>query len=204
MNEVLAWYLGYNYQEDEYPKSVVKNLHSSFIRGLVEQLNSFYYREKRSVLVLDLIYHSKELLERIKTILEKKLLITSKIKEFNDKYILTLSGRNAKIVFWWLYHDDFSVDYSKEIIPVLTDKEIIDLNNMTDDDSLLELVGGYYAEDNHISFNCPYYESLDLAKKVRNLLSFKTQPVTHTKGKRKHYQLYIPKNQSLTRKASNG
>lgn len=203
MNEVLAWYLGLSYQEDQYPRSVASDLHSYFIRGLVEQLNPFYYREKRSLLILDLVYHSKDFLESIKKIFKEKLLIDSKVKELDNKYVLNVSGKNAKIIFWWLYHEDFSTSYSEEIVNILTDKEIVDLNNMSDDDSLLELIGAYYSEDNHISFNCPYYESLDLAKKVRNLLSFKTQPVTHTKGKRKHYQLYIPKNQSLTRKASN-
>lgn len=176
------------------PIDEIKNFERHFIRGVVDGDGCIHYRESRNSIILNITNADSESLQWITNTITNKLLLPCKnIKPVihDNTNVVKWEGNVAKLIVWWLYHGDIDSccllrKYNKYKEVILHNKKFKNY-----DEELLYAVNAQI-EDNEIGFNVPSLNSLDWAKRLQNLLSYKTQPIYHNPGRRKYYKLYIP------------
>ena len=176
------------------PVEDIKGFERHFIRGIVDGDGCIHYRKSRSSIILNIVNQHKESLQLITNIITEHLLLPQKEVKYiknDDLWVVKWEGNIAKLIVWWLYHGN--IDDCCLLRKYNCYKKYILNNNIFDnyDDELLFAVNAK-VKKNEIGFNVPNLNSLDWAKRLQNLLSYKTQPIYHNPGKRKYYKLYIP------------
>lgn len=188
--------ISYKYQDikNNIPVDDIKDFERHFIRGVVDGDGCIHYRKARDSIILNITNADSKSLQWITdTITNKLLLPAKKIKPVirDNTNVVKWEGNIAKLIVWWLYHGNIENccllrKYNKYKEAILHNKEFENYN-----EELLYAVNAQI-EKNEIGFNVPSLNSLDWAKRLQSLLSYKTQPVFHNPGKRKYYKLYIP------------
>lgn len=188
--------ISHKYQniKNNIPVNDIKGFERHFIRGVVDGDGCIHYREARNSIILNIVNPDKDSLQWIADTICNSLLIPRKeVKriERDHLWVIKWEGNIAKLIVWWLYHGNINSccllrKYNKYKEVVLHNKEFKNY-----DEELLCAVNAQI-EDSEIGFNVPSLNSLDWAKRLQNLLSYKTQPVYHSPGRRKYYKLYIP------------
>lgn len=176
------------------PVEDIKGFERHFIRGIIDGDGCIHYRKSRNSIILNIVNQHKESLQLITNIITEHLLLPQKEVKYiknDDLWVVKWEGNIAKLIVWWLYHGN--IDDCCLLRKYNCYKEYILNNNIFDnyDDELLFAVNAK-VEKKEIGFNVPNLNSLDWAKRLQNLLSYKTQPIYHNSGKRKYYKLYIP------------
>lgn len=171
----------------------IKDYERHFIRGIVDGDGNLYYRANRNSFSFSVINEHKNIIEWISKTLSENLMIPYKEPRHiphDHIYEYRVEGNIAKLIAWWLYHGDIEdcrlerkYDYYNKYV----------LNNLClyGDEELLKAVNASYINDNHITTNVQSYKTLEWCHRLQGLLSFRTTPVFHNKGKTKYYQLYI-------------
>lgn len=188
--------ISHKYQniKNNIPVNDIKGFERHFIRGVVDGDGCIHYREARNSIILNIVNPDKDSLQWIANTICNSLLIPYKeVKriERDHLWVIKWEGNIAKLIVWWLYHGDINDccllrKYNKYKESILHNEEFKNY-----DEELLYAVNAQI-ENNQIGFNVPSLNSLNWAKRLQNLLSYKTQPVYHNPGKRKYYKLHIP------------
>ena len=180
------------------PEQDIKGYERHFIRGLVDGDGYLYSRVRKgktqksfSIMFIDEYEHITKWVSD--TIIETLNFPNKNLRNIvkDNIWEVRWEGTIARLIAWWLYHGDIEScslkrKRDKYIHDVLDDKCF----NSIDDEILY--VSNARIEDNHILLRDTAIKTLEWCHRLQKLLSYKTVPLFHNKGRRKYYTLYLP------------
>lgn len=198
-----VWNLGYYFYEGDELSPDIKGYERHFIRGLVDASGKFSVRKRTpnsypsfQISILnqrkDIVRWAADTISSSLFLDEKTILFVSRFRSWKASW----EGNIARLVAWWLYHGDIETCCNKNKFEKYQDN-VLDNNTFESlDDEILYTARGEINGD-AIKFNLPSRLTLPWCKRVQKLLSYNTVPVFHNKGKRKYYELYIPRSTNM-------
>lgn len=105
-------------------------------------------------------------------------------------------GNIARLICWWLYHGDVEHCCLARKRQKYLD-EIMDGKTFVSEDDEILYAAKARIEDSYVITNVQSSATLKWCHILQKCLSFNTVPVFHNPGKRKYYNLYIPKSKQI-------
>ena len=203
-NEEFVWNLGYYFYEKEHLQPEVEGYERHFIRGLLDFKGMLYTRTRKNAISpsyqIDIINPSREVIQWAADTISSALMLENKPIRFISRFRAwktSWEGNIARLITWWLYHGDIksccSIRNLEKYKSIFLDNKQFD----SLDEEILYIAKANQIDSNTIKFNVPSKVTLPWCKRIQKLLSYNTVPVFHNKGKRKYYELYIPRSANM-------
>ena len=182
------------------PEEDIKGYERHFIRGLIDGDGTLSVRNRKyGAFRLGFIDEYEQITKWVTEFLVKKLGLPEKRYRYvpqNHVWEVVWEGTMAQLIAWYLYHGDIEHcclkrKHEKYKSAILHNKEF---NSIYD-----EMIYAVKAEKNDSWINFKQYSSNSLkwCHLVQKILPYNTTPVFKNPGRRKYYNLWIPKNISV-------
>ena len=181
------------------PIDKIKGYERHFIRGAVDGDGTLSIRHrpgKPASFRLGFINEHQNIAQWVSDTITSTLLLDKKEARWipqSNVWEVMWEGNIARLIAFWLYHGDIEACCLDRKRQKYLDGVLNGMNFETLDDEIIHVSKAKKTVDT-IEFSLPNLNTLPWCKRLKNLLSYNTVPVFHNKGRRKYYNLYIPKN----------
>lgn len=187
--------------KQEIPEDKIKGFERHFIRGLFDGDGTLSTRSSRGTFRIAFIDEYENITQWVSNTITNTLKLPLKKCRYvpqSHVYEIAWEGNVARIIAYWLYHGNIDhMSLQRKLDKYRNDVLDNDQFN-TLDEEILYASKAFIDENNEIAFKVPGLQTLPWCHRVQNLLSYKTTPVFHNKGKTKYYHLYISNKNLIT------